>query len=308
MERYKKFVFDNFEAFLVVMILTSIAATHHLVTDKIPFLNFYYLPVFIAGYYLGRRKAVLTAFASILFTFLYSLTLNGWQSNYETITEFISALAIWGAFLTLSAILVGTLSEQKEEKIDELKIAYIGVLEILSKYLETGDPVTKSHSVRVADMSMRIAEEMKLSNDEIENIRAASLLHDIGKVEIGLHLINKSVDLTVDEKMVVDEHTEKSAQLIELAGGVLKHAVPIVAAHHDFYTNDDIGKMIPLGARILSVADAYDAIVSDRPYRTGKEPWQALEEIDKAAITQFDPTVVDVLKNIVNRTHQISVG
>ncbi len=305
MDKYKKFVFDNFEAFLVGIILASIATTHHLVTDKIPFLNFYYLPVFIAGYYLGRRKAVMTAIASILFIILYAMTLNGWQANYGTITEFVSALAIWGAFLTLSAILVGTLSEQKEDKINELKLAYIGVLEILSKYLETGDPATKSHSIRVAELGILIAEEMKLTDNEIENIRTASLLHDIGKVEIGLHLINKSVDLTEDEKIIIDEHTEKSAQLIELAGGVLKHAVPLVAAHHDFYIDNEHGKNIPLGARILSVADAYDAIVSDRPYRTGKEPWQALEEIDKGAVTQFDPIIVDILKDIISRSHTI---
>jgi len=306
MEKYKKVVFDNFEVFIVGIILTSIAATHHLVTDKIPFLNFYYLPVFIAGYYLGRRKAVMTAFASILFTFLYALTLNGWQSNYETISEFISALAIWGGFLTLSAILVGTLSEQKEEKIEELKIAYIGVLEILSKYLESGDPLTKSHSIRVAELSIKIAEAMLLNDDEIENIRAAALLHDIGKVEIGIDLINKSVDLTEDEKILVDEHTERGAKLIELAGGILKHSVPLVLAHHDHYIDDEHGRKIPLGARILSVADAYDAIVSDRPYRIGKEPWQALEELQKSAGSQFDPQVVDVLKGIVSQAHSVN--
>lgn len=305
MEKYKQFIYDNFEAVLVGIILISIASTTAIVSDKLPMLNFYYLPVLIAGYYLGRRKAMLTAVASILIIFLYAFTMKDWQVRYDTVLDFFNSFFIWGAFLMLVAILVGTLSEQKEEKIEELKLAYIGVLEILSKYLETGDPVTKSHSVRVADLCIRISQKLKMDSEDIENIRAAALLHDIGKVEIGIDLINKSVGLTEDEKTIVDRHTERSAKLIELAGSVLKNAVPLVIAHHDYYNEIEEGKIIPLGARILSVADAYDAIVSDRPYRIGKEPWQAIQEIENGAGVQFDPKVVDVIKEIVNYEHPL---
>jgi len=176
----------------------------------------------------------------------------------------------------LAAILVGTLADERKKQ-----LACIGVLEILSKYLEAGDPATKSHSLRVAELSVRIAQIMNLTTTEIKNIRVAALLHDIGKIEVGVSLINKSVKLTESEMALIKTHAQKSAQLLKLTGTVLKQAIPIVEAHHKFFCDSRSEKDLPLGACILAVTDAFDAIVSDRPYRAGRHLKQALAEIEQ---------------------------
>ena len=108
----------------------------------------------------------------------------------------------------------------------------LGILEILSKYLESADRYTQGHSVRVAHLSEDIARTMGLSPIEVENVRAAALLHDIGKIEISLDVLHKAAALTDEEKELMNSHSEKGARIISLVGGVLKEAVPIVAAHH----------------------------------------------------------------------------
>lgn len=299
-EKAKQIFVNQFELLAILIILISITLVNFLIPEKVSFLNFYYLPVLMAGYYLSRYKSILVALASILLVF-YSFFLGNPPFLYPNKLYLISSLVVWGCFLMLAAILVGTLAEERKRQIEELKLAYIGVLEILSKYLETGDPATKSHSVRVAEFSVRIAKEMGLPSTEIENIRAAALLHDIGKIEVGVDLINKSVKLTQTEMSLIKEHAQKSAQLLQVTGGVLKQAIPIVANHHKFFSETALGVNIPLGARILAVADAFDAIVSDRPYRAGKHIKQALAELEQGAGTQFDPQVVLAFKKLLTK-------
>jgi putative nucleotidyltransferase with HDIG domain len=205
---------------------------------------------------------------------------------------------------------VGTLYEQKEKKIRELKQAYIGVVEILSKYLEASDRYTKGHSVRVADYATEIAIAMELPRSEVENIRVAGLLHDIGKIDISSNLIKKAATLSEEEKKIVDEHAEKGAVLLSSVGTILKEAIPIVMSHHEYFIKDkekkgkELGE-VPLGARIIAVADAFDAMVTDRPYRKGKPPWQAIEELEKCAGTQFDPGVVQVFKKVIGEKVEV---
>lgn len=184
-EKLKQIFVNQFEFFVVVVILISITFVNFVIPEKISFLNFYYLPVFMAGYYLGRYKAILVSLASILLVF-YAFSLGDLPSFYPNKLYLVSSLAVWGCFLMLAAILVGTLADERKRQLEELKLAYIGVLEILSKYLETGDPATKSHSVRVAEFSVRLAKEMGLPVTEIENIRAAPCFMTLAKLKLGL--------------------------------------------------------------------------------------------------------------------------
>ena len=103
----------------------------------------------------------------------------------------------------------------------------------------------------------------------------------------------------------MDEHTVKGAYLLSSVGSVLKEVVPLVMSHHKYFMteteNSDKTNAIPLGARIIAVADAFDAMTTDRPYRKGMLPWQALEEIVKNAGKQFDPEVVEASKRVIGR-------
>jgi putative nucleotidyltransferase with HDIG domain len=303
MEKIKAFVFKNFEQMLVLAVSLIVVCASFFIFQQLAFLNFYYLPVLVAGYVLGRRMSVLTAvfcvaliaFSAINNPHVFQSRSGGWF--------LISDLMIWGGFLILSGYVVGTLYEQKEQKLRELKNAYVGVLEILTKYLESYDRYTRSHSLRVADYSTNIAIAMELPRNQVENIKVAALLHDIGKIEISSDLIKKAARLTDDEKKEVDTHAQKGLELLSMVGGVLKEAMPIVEAHHTYFVEHTAdgkghGKQVPLGARIIAVADSFDAMVTDRPYRKGKTHWEAMDELERFAGTQFDPKVVEAFKRV----------
>lgn len=195
----------------------------------------------------------------------------------QEVTKSFAQLASWGGFLILASVAVGTLYEENERRLRDLKNAYIGILEILSKYLESTDRYTKGHSVRVSELASEIATAMELPQGEVENVRVAGLLHDIGKIEISGEILRKAAELTTEEKEIMDEHTVKGAYLLSSVGSVLKEVVPIVVSHHKYFI-DSIDSAqremvkIPLGARILAVADAFDAMTTDRPYRKGMPP------------------------------------
>jgi len=302
MVKTKEFLIKHFEAIIVFTILLGLSVVLFLVPEKLGFLNFFYLPALGAGYVMGRRGGVLVALASILVVIL-TIILFPHQYTQGVFTPLTLTMNLlpWGGFLVLAGYAVGYLTEVKNRQYDALKKAYIGTLEILGKLMESVDPYTEAHSVRVANIATDIAIEMGLDDQEVENIRAAGLLHDIGKFEITTELLRKAADLTQEEREIMMRHVEKGAQIVLKMGDILKEAVPLILAHHKFYIKGTgpSSKEIPLGARIIAVADAYDAIVSDRPYRKGQPPWVALEEIRKGSGSQFDPNVVEAFEKVV---------
>jgi putative nucleotidyltransferase with HDIG domain len=303
MEKLKSFVITHFEKLLILSLSIIIILVNFFVAQKLAFLNFYYLPVLVSGYLLGRRMAIMTGvFCVALIIFL---AINSPALFFVEKSSMLLAtdLMLWGGFLILAAYVVGTLYEQKEEKISELRKAYVGVLEILAKYLESYDRYTRTHSLRVADYATSIAISMDLPRNEVENIKVAALLHDIGKIDVSSDLIKKAAALSTKEKEIIASHPRKGVELLSAVGGVLKDAMPIVESHHDFFVEcksleDRKAKKMPLGARILSVADSFDAMVTDRPYRKGMPHWEAMEELEKCSGTQFDPQVVEAFKRV----------
>ena len=307
MENIKQAIFNHFETILVGLILLAAIAGTHFIHQPSLVLNFYYLPVLVASYFLGRRSGLLSAILSILIVIGLCGVLYPQRFFKGAPTlEIVGQLSSWGGFLILASVAVGTLYEMNERKLQDLRSAYVGILEILSKYLESTDRYTKGHSVRVSELAMETAIAMNLHRAEVENIRVAGLLHDIGKIEVSGDVLRKAAELTTEEKTHVDEHAEKGARILASVGAVLKEVVPIVLSHHRFF----IGKLepqngqpekVPLGARIVAVTDAFDAMTSDRPYRKGMPPWQALEEIVKNTGRQFDGEVVEAFKRVLEK-------
>ncbi len=304
MDRFKQFLMRHFEKILVLIILIAAFVGTYFIEEESIVLNFYYLPVLVAGYFLGRRMGVLTAVLSVL-AVLYFVLISPQRFFSEKVFWYsIAKLSSWSGFLILASIVVGTLYEENERRLQDLKNAYIGILEILSKYLESADPYTKGHSVRVSELAKETAVIMDLRPDEVENVRVAGLLHDIGKIEISGEILRKAAQLTTDERELIDSHAVKGAYILTSVGSVLKEVVPIVVAHHKYFVdtldanNKDIQK-IPLAARIIAVADSFDAMTTDRPYRKGMPPWDALEEVIANAGKQFDPEVVAAFKHVV---------
>jgi HD-GYP domain-containing protein (c-di-GMP phosphodiesterase class II) len=145
---------------------------------------------------------------------------------------------------------------------------------------------------------------MKLSSAEVQDIQVAGLLHDVGKIDISLDVLRKASALDEHEWQEIRSHTMKGSQILRPMGGLLRDVIPLVEAHHENFDGTGYhgmkGEEIPVGARILTVADAYDAMVCDRPYRTGRTSAEALREIERCSGTQFDPEVVTAFKAIIH--------
>ena len=304
MENAKQFVMKHFEEILVVIIFVTAFVGTYFIEEVSLILNFYYLPVLVASYYLGRRIGILVALLSILDVLICAMLFPQRFFAGPILWHSIVRLSSWTLFLFVASVTVGTLYDQNEHRLQDLRNAYIGIVEILAKYLESADRYTKGHSIRVAELSMETAIAMELPRAQVDNIRAAGLLHDIGKIEISGDVLRKAAQLTTEERKLIDTHSVKGGYILASVGGVLKEVVPIVVAHHQYFidtidsNNRDIQK-IPLGARVVAVADSFDAMTTDRPYRKGMAPWQALEEIVDKSGKQFDPEVVEAFKRVV---------
>jgi len=304
MDKLKLFLVRHFEKILVLIILIAAILGTSFMKDKTLLLNFYFLPVVFASYYLGKRLGVLSAFLSILAIIVCAIVFRDHFFPADQEFRGIFLLSSWGGFLLLTAYAVGGLYEQKERRMEELQKAYVGILEILSKYIEIKDGYTKGHSMRVSEYAKGIAIAMELPRHLVENVRVAGLLHDIGKIEISSEVIQKAAALSPQEKQLIDTHSERGGVILAKVGEVLQEVVPIVIAHHRYFERaldspDESLKSIPLGARIVAVADAFDAITTDRPYRKGKAPWEAVQEIVDQTGRQFDPEVVEAFRRVI---------
>ncbi len=295
MERLKRIIVGNFELMLVVVLVAGTAVAVLIVVNKLAFLDFFYIPTLVAAYFLGRKTGILTGALSVLLISAYALVYPALFAEKETVSPILS-IAMWACFLLLTASVVGTLYQSNERAAKDLRQAYEGILEILAKYIDAVDSYTANHSVRVSALAATIAQEMRLPAHEVDNIRVAGLLHDVGKINVSLEMLTKASSLDDAEWEQMKTHTTTGASLLQPVGGLLHNAVPIVLHHHEKWDgsgyNGKKGEEIPLGARILAVADAYDSMVTDRPYRTGRAPFEAVIEVQRHSGTQFDPEAV----------------
>lgn len=179
---------------------------------------------------------------------------------------------------------------------DELQQSYFNTITALVKAMEAKEPYTQGHSDRVKKYAMAIAREVNLSNENIELIKRFGALHDIGKIGIPIRILNKPNKLTKEEWKIIKSHPRIGVTIIETID-FMKLAKPVILSHHERYDGKGYptklkAKKIPLLARIFSIADAYDAMLSDRPYRKAFDKEYALAELARNAGTQFDPSFV----------------
>jgi len=180
----------------------------------------------------------------------------------------------------------------------KLRRTFFQTIEAFSYAVELKDPYTSGHSVRVSEYAQEIAKRMGLSKHRIERIRIAALLHDIGKIGVRGAILNKASKLTKEEYEEVKKHPELGERLISKVE-TFSDIAKIVRHHHEWYGGggypDDLrGEEIPLESRIIAVADAFDAMTSDRPYRKAMNKSTALEILRKNEGLQWDPSVLRV--------------
>ncbi len=181
----------------------------------------------------------------------------------------------------------------------ETERAYMGTLEALTRALEMRDHETEGHSRRVVQYTLTLAQKLGVPEEQLVPMMRGALLHDIGKIGVPDQILRKPGPLTPDEWEIMKCHTRIGYEILSPID-FLRDASPIILHHHERfdgsgYPDGLIGFVIPLGARIFAVADAYDALTSDRPYRRGRAHASAVEEIVRCSGTHFDPQVVTAL-------------
>ncbi len=287
----------NRELWLVLSLFVIAALLNWLVESHRMVLGFYTLPTIFSAYVYGRRHAVLTAVGSVLLVIIVSRfnPMLHAQAKAGELEQWFD-LAVWAGLLIITAYAMGTLYERKEIHLIELRRTYFGVLTILQQFI-SNDKYTHNHSNRVAFYAGSIATRMGFEDERIDDIRAAALLHDIGKLDTSREILYKATSLSPTEMAEMRKHVRKGVAILEPVGGSLGRVIPIILAHHERHDGAGYeslkGEEIPVEARVLAVADAYDTLTSDRPYRRAVSPFEAKQLIIAGSGTSFDPKVVE---------------
>jgi HD-GYP domain-containing protein (c-di-GMP phosphodiesterase class II) len=185
----------------------------------------------------------------------------------------------------------------------DLDRAYLQFVETMAQALDARDPYTAGHSLRVAENSCSIARAMNLPGAEAETIRIAAQLHDIGKIGISDALLQKAGPLTSSEFGLIKLHPQIGRRILEKTG-LFQPLLGVVELHHENFDGSGYpyklaGDAIPIAARIVRVADAFDAMVTHRHYRDALPLARAASELEAHAGTQFDPAVVDAALRLI---------
>jgi len=194
--------------------------------------------------------------------------------------------------------------ERLKEAAEENRELFIGSIRMLAAAIDEKDPYTRGHSGRVAKYSTLIGQELGLSTEELDKLRIAALLHDVGKIGVEDRVLKKPGSLTPEEFGLMKQHTVKGANIMRPVSQ-LKEMLPGIELHHEHmdgrgYPYGLQGQQIPLMARIIGVADTLDAMTTNRPYQTAMELDYAMDRIRALTGSKFDAVVVTALESTVN--------
>jgi putative nucleotidyltransferase with HDIG domain len=174
----------------------------------------------------------------------------------------------------------------------------VAILSVLSGAIEARDPYTRGHSTRVTAIAEAVARALGWSEERLASLRVGGPLHDIGKLTVSDEVLRKEGRLDASELEQIREHPKVGAKIL-LRMSAFRDALPYVLYHHERwdgsgYPSGRSGEEIPLEARVLAIADAFDAMTSDRPYRRALTHEEAVAEVERCAGTQFDPEIARV--------------
>jgi putative nucleotidyltransferase with HDIG domain len=291
------------------------------------------LLVFLAAMCAGLIDYFITTTGTAMAIALYRSTsaFKAWVENFALIPIPYLLLAVLGVIIALGYGQFGSLGlalfflplflaryifksyiDKAHRQVELLRAANAALdtanqelIETLAAVIDARDVFTYGHSTQVTSYALAIAKEMGLPEEEREVIRKAGLLHDIGKVGISERILAKKDTITQDERHILEQHPLLGEEILGRVKD-MKELAEIVGSHHERYDGRGYpygrtGEEIPLAGRILGVADALDAMLSDRPYRPAMNLLQALVEIQRNAGTQFDPHVVEVLLRVAEK-------
>jgi len=291
LETAKLFFMRYFERLFVLTLVAATLLIHYWIEQKLAFLSFYYLPMILAGFYGGRRFAVFSGlFISGLVFFFQAV--DGLEFAPGLYNDVLLILVPWAGFLILTGYVVGWLAEQRAARLEEVKNAYMATLELLTFHIETTEGNQQGHSHRVAEMAVSLGKELDLTVAELEELKIAGLLHEVGTQDQRLlRLLSRSVSGSGSTTPVA--HAMRGAADII---GEYSHYYEIVGEEWEI---DALP--LPLAVKVLAVADAFETLQMATPLRPAFPKWSALEEIEKGTGKTFARDVVRALRTVAGR-------
>jgi HD-GYP domain-containing protein (c-di-GMP phosphodiesterase class II) len=285
LERTKRFIYRHFERLLVLLLVGSLLLIHNFIEYRLAFLSFYYLPIIVAGFLVGRRLAVWAALFVVLLVGYVQAT-QGLQGAPGLDVQMIMYLVPWGGFLILTGYTVGTLADARKARTDDVRTTYLTMLDLLTIHVDSSDRMRRGHSYRVGERAVALAQELGLTDTQQENLRVAGLLHEIGPRDPRLVRVMADVPATNDSRL---SSMRSALRLVD----EYSHYHEVVSAG---WPVDDT--RISIGAKILAVADAYETLQTPTPTRQAFAPWTALEEIERGRGSTFATEVVGALRKV----------
>jgi HD-GYP domain-containing protein (c-di-GMP phosphodiesterase class II) len=264
------------------------------------------------------RFVVGVMFASLLIGYLFAVgitrPIRGLVESTRAISraEFHERVEVRGAAeISELAETFNSMAGHIEQYVDQLKAAaeqnrelFLGSIRMLAAAIDEKDPYTRGHSGRVAKYSIILGDGLGLSAEDLDRLRIAALLHDVGKIGVDDRVLKKPGKLTDEEFELMKQHTVKGANIMRPVSQ-LKDMLPGIELHHERMDGQGYpyglqGDQIPIMARIIAVADTFDAITTNRPYQSAMDLEYALERIRSLAVTRFDPKVVEALESAIH--------
>src|SRR5438105_2426865 len=275
-----------------------------------PFAALFFLVITVSALRFGVVGSVLCAVVVALLYITAGAVAPLQEGTYLATVSFDRVVILQRLFLfvvvaVLGSVMARALSSHRElvtRRDVEAKLM-TEVNMALANAIEAKDSYTRGHSERLAKLAGACAERMSLSRDEVGAVRLGAILHDVGKIGIPDRILRQSMSLTEDEMAWMRRHPQIGADIIGPVEG-LHHVSPLIRHHHEKwdgtgYPNGLKGEDIPLGSRIISVADAFEAMVADRIYRPSLGLEKALEELRTGRGSHFDPQVVDTFLDMI---------
>jgi len=285
------------EIMLILIVLGLGAILHSVQHSQIVILNLFFLPVVVAGFYLGRyRSGSLALFSVVVASTVIGLDIGRFASVGSPLVIAISVI-FWGAVLGLTSILVGTMSDERNASMLDAHEAHVGVVEVLTRYLQSANPSLRQHAEQVDYLAEKVARRMKLSNREIDNIRVASLLMDVENIEITARVIKKAVGEIEGED--ANSNTFHGTELVESLGSVLSGAFPLVLNQAGW--SAERNRELPIGARILHTVRRYVELTRSDLASGQLTPEAAIQDLRDDS-EEHDAAVLFVLEEIVEAT------
>ena len=283
------------ELILVLSTLGIAAMLYSIDVGKFTVLNLFFVPIVLAGFFLGRYRAGVLALLSVVSSgVIVSLDIPSFSAATPPIVVAM-AMTIWAAILGLTSLLVGTLSDDRYRKATEAHEAYVGVVEVLSRYLQTIHPALENRAQKVSRLSEQVAAKMRLSPKEIDNIRVAALLMDMENVEITARVIRRAVGEVGTE--AIEQRTVAGTDLVKSLGTVLHGAIPLLTSPEGLNVTSLTDS--PFGARIIKAVRAYLRLQDD-PWDNGnRTPTEIMEELRDDMEAQHHPAVLHALSEVV---------